>query len=952
MKPVSSPILLLCLQVFFFCTLFSQQESAVIPATFDSLIQVSRDYTAATEFELAFTTSAAAGEIAVDCCGKESVAYANFCFNEGRIYYFMGRNEEAIPWYLNAKELRADLLGTMHIDYGKSLNNLAVLYEEIGRFSDAEPLYLEVLKLREQVAGRESTSYANVLHNLTGLYNDLGDYEKAEMHGLQALSLREQLLGENHVAYANSLVALANVYYQTNNFSRALQLYLNAKSIHERQEQLTFYTYVFILDNLGASYQQLSDWEQAETYYAEAADFRLQVLGENTEDYALSLNHLAAVFKGTDRYEEAEQALIESLAILKKLGQENDNDYAYSLQDLSSIYLIQEEITKAIPLQEEALRIIEKQFQPHHPRYLRGLRDLASMKQALGKDSVAAQMLRTLSGLEEKPLASAVRHLSEEELANFTIDFKRNHTRYFALAETYPGIADVCYDNILFYKGFLQNKAVQLRQIALADSKVSENYRELSRLHRRLAAKYTSSAATASEIQELEADAYAIEKQIVRESADIDDALLRVNWQSVRDHLKPGSAALEFVEYTRESPGLEIEERYGALLLLPQSNLPIFIPLGNSEVLDSFLNNTNQPTATFINTLYSLNGPAIYQMLWTPVEEYLGEYPDINKIYYSAAGLIHRLNLEALPTPEGKVLAQKYQLLALGSTRQLVKSDPEISQEEDTKKTAFLFGGIDYGTTEELTDITSANSQVTVPPTYQTDQYPAHRGYDSENGYWQSLPWTEVEIMTANDLLVNAGYTSELKTKNTATEGALKALGSSGESPELLHLATHGFFFPDPEEIAGEDQLAFRASDRSMIRSGLVLADGNYAWAFGQPRESVTEDGILTAYEVSKMDLRETELVILSACETGLGDIKGTEGVYGLQRAFKIAGARYLIMTLWQVPDFQAQAFMTTFYLAWLEEGKSIPEAFRAAQTYMRARYKEAFDWAGFILIE
>lgn len=146
--------------------------------------------------------------------------------------------------------------------------------------------------------------------------------------------------------------------------------------------------------------------------------------------------------------------------------------------------------------------------------------------------------------------------------------------------------------------------------------------------------------------------------------------------------------------------------------------------------------------------------------------------------------------------------------------------------------------------------------------------------------------------------------------------------------------------------------MAFRASERSMIRSGLVLADANYAWTYGQPRKQGADDGILTAYEVSKMDLRQTELVLLSACETGLGDIKGTEGVYGLQRAFKIAGARYLIMTLWQVPDFQAQAFMTTFYLAWLEENKTIPEAFWAAQAYMRARYGDAFQWAGFMLVE
>lgn len=886
------------------------------------------------------------------CCGEHSTTYASYCFNEGRIRYFMGRNEEAIPWYIRAKALREELLGKMHIDYGKSLNNLAVLYEEIGRFSDAEPLYLEVLALRAQIEGKESTSYANVLHNLTGLYNDLGDYEKAEEHGLQALTLRAQLLGKTHVAYASTLVALANIYYQTNNYAKALQLYLEAKTIHDQQEELTFYSYMFILDNLGALYQQLSDWDQAEAYYSEAATLRSQVLGEDTEDYALSLNHLAAAYKGTGRLEQAEAALLKSLAILSALGQENDNDYAYSLQDLSSIYFFQGELAKALPLQEEALNIIEKQFQAHHPRYLRGLRDLASMQQVLGRDTIAAELLRRLASLEEKPLSSAVRHLSEEELANFTIDFKKNHNRYFALAETYPLIADVCFDNILFYKGFLQNKALQLRQIAHADPVIEENYQALEKLHRRLAAKYSSSVAKEAEIQALEKEAYEMEKTLVRESADVSEALLRVNWQSVRDHLSPETAAVEFVEYQVESPEKELQERYGALLLLPQANLPIFIALGNAQILDSLLNNTNQPTSAFINTLYNDNGPVIYQLLWAPLAAHLGLHKDINKIYYSAAGLVHRLNMEALPTPDGKVLAQKYQLLALGSTRQLVKLHQATSPTSAAKKVAVLYGGIDYGTEETWVETTAADLKVTGRTTYDKEGYSSQRGYDAEKGYWQSLPWTEVEIMTANELLEAADYSVLIKTEKAATEASLKALGRTAKSPQLLHLATHGFFFPDPEEVTGEDQLAFRASDRSMIRSGLVLADGNYAWAFGHPRESVSEDGILTAYEVSKMDLHGTELVILSACETGLGDIKGTEGVYGLQRAFKIAGARYLIMTLWQVPDFQAQAFMTTFYLAWLEEGKSIPDAFRAAQTYMRARYKQAFDWAGFILIE
>ena len=136
-----------------------------------------------------------------------------------------------------------------------------------------------------------------------------------------------------------------------------------------------------------------------------------------------------------------------------------------------------------------------------------------------------------------------------------------------------------------------------------------------------------------------------------------------------------------------------------------------------------------------------------------------------------------------------------------------------------------------------------------------------------------------------------------------------------------------------------------------MIRSGLILAGANKAWTTGKGLADA-EDGVLTAYEISQLDLSNTELVVLSACETGLGDIDGNEGVYGLQRAFKIAGAKYLIMSLWQVPDYATQELMTLFYSLWLDDKMTIPDAFHTAQKQMREKFPQPLDWAGFVLVE
>jgi CHAT domain-containing protein len=137
-----------------------------------------------------------------------------------------------------------------------------------------------------------------------------------------------------------------------------------------------------------------------------------------------------------------------------------------------------------------------------------------------------------------------------------------------------------------------------------------------------------------------------------------------------------------------------------------------------------------------------------------------------------------------------------------------------------------------------------------------------------------------------------------------------------------------------------------------MIRSGIVMAGGNYAWNTGKAFREGGDDGILTALEISQMNLSQTELVVLSACETGLGDIKGNEGVYGLQRAFKIAGAKYLLMSLWQVPDRETMEFMTTFYTHWLSDKMSIPDAYHQTQKEMKDRFLNPFSWAGFVLVQ
>lgn len=390
---------------------------------------------------------------------------------------------------------------------------------------------------------------------------------------------------------------------------------------------------------------------------------------------------------------------------------------------------------------------------------------------------------------------------------------------------------------------------------------------------------------------------------------------------------------------------------YAALVLIPGKDVPKFMPLFEEKQLAALLKTEGSPQPTFYNDLYANDkkGDQLYDLIWKPIAATL---PAGTIVYASPSGLLHRLNLVAIPTPDGKTLAEKHRLTILGSTRQLVIPSALASNQNAT---AQLYGGIQY----DATPAVAANTKPK-PDDLTAQRGPVFTQNDStlrgEN--WNYLRWTEVEINAAANILKSKGISPTLKKGTEASEESFKALGEGSPSPRILHLATHGFFFPDPKELKpGEGQAigekTFKVSENPMIRSGLILAGGNHAWKTGKPLRSDLEDGILTAYEISQMNLANTELVVLSACETGLGDLAGNEGVYGLQRAFKIAGAKYLIMSLWQVPDFQTQVFMTAFYKHWLEGKMAVPEAFRATQAELRAKYSgEAFKWAGFVLVE
>ena len=448
----------------------------------------------------------------------------------------------------------------------------------------------------------------------------------------------------------------------------------------------------------------------------------------------------------------------------------------------------------------------------------------------------------------------------------------------------------------------------------------------------------------------------ALEKELARIIAGYADSKRQVYWRDVQSALKPGEVAVEFVHSSFYRAQKTDSTFYAALLLRPGNMPPLFTVLFEEAEMDNLLMTQGERKADYANQLYAtsdrgaieITNPkrSLYSLIWKPFEKNL---EGVHTIYCSNDGLLHRLNLGAIPYNKDQTFSDKYRLVELGSTRQLALH----SELQNLGHDAVLYGGLNY---EPDTSKIQSQMQDSAPLLVELSFDRVDRNLLS--GSWNYLEGTDKEVKTIHKLLTASGNSVVMRNGNDGTEESFKAMGVSNPSPRILHIATHGYFFPDH---AGDEfsfgsssynaQPVFKTSDHPMLRSGLILSGGNGGW-LGKSNGNGQADGVVTAYEISQMNLSNTELVVLSACETGLGEIQGNEGVYGLQRAFKIAGVKYLIMSLWQVPDKQTSLLMTTFYKKWLEEKMSIPDAFHAAQKELREIGLDPYQWAGFVLLE
>jgi CHAT domain-containing protein len=321
-------------------------------------------------------------------------------------------------------------------------------------------------------------------------------------------------------------------------------------------------------------------------------------------------------------------------------------------------------------------------------------------------------------------------------------------------------------------------------------------------------------------------------------------------------------------------------------------------------------------------------------------------------IFISPSNLLYQINFSAIPIDSSKTFGEKYNVHILNSTADVINCHPRYLH-SNTLKQAIVYGGIDYDNSKQDPSNNAIERNYTGYPQV------AELASRSAIAKFDYLPGTKDEAKNIQQLCKSNSVTPISFSGETATEASFKQLSGKKET-FILHIATHGYFFPDPtrskqektlQNFSSEYKNVFKWSDDPLLRSGLIFAGANHTWGKAAHVSDSAEDGILTSYEISKLDLNKCQLVVLSGCETGLGDIKGSEGVFGLQRAFKMAGVKNIIMSLWKVPDKETQELMTLFY-NYCFAGKSVHDALQSAQSDMKKKGYAPYYWAAWKLLE
>ena len=962
-------------------------------------------YESVSEFKKAEAFYLKSLKLRKELLGTNNSIYSNSLNNLATLYINLDQYAEAEKLLKEAREINLALNGEEHLDYIINRMNLAGLYRKKGEYQKSQAICIHTKKILEKKFGKKHGNYAYVCHNLGRLYKDMGNYPEAERLLIEALGIVDTLHGENNPTFARYAQDLASTYHSQGKYVEAETWHLKSKSItvalfgekskeyasncnnlstlyenmglYKQAEALLLESREIIStifgkhhsqfanssNNLAALYDSQKKYNKAIALFAEAKSIWETKFGKESKEYALSCSNLAYVYKKIKRYQEAEALLLESLQIRKKIFGEKHTEYGAACQNLGSLYTNLGRYQEAEALLFEARSIFAGSFSKRHVYYTISSNSLGDLyleqnkiskaepyyQEVLQNNLVQCQaLLPTLSDNQREDYMQSIRAFFDE-YTNFAIQTYTQNPEIIAdLLNLQLSIKGLVFQS--FQK--MQNQILESNDPALIERykswKAQKTY-----LAKAIQLSKKEQVKKGIDIDSLNQATNQLERELSQHSElfALNTSNKTYTWKDIQHRLKPGEGLVEIIRVLRRKPKTEQKDTvYTALIITPNTrNHPDIVVFENGHQME------NRQLKVYRNKiLYKSLNKYSYETYLKPIHQKL-QTEGIKKIFLSADGVYHQINVLTLFNPNSeKYLIEELDIQLLSSPKDLIDFTKNSSQLDVNHKNleVHLFGNPQYDQypDNQMAIADEEHRSLSGYLMSSFDQKEQKSRFLTDRGNVARLPGTKEEVENIQKICKAEKISPILYTELNASEENIKKL----DNPDILHIATHGYFLENlPKDQSRKGTLMHleydKYVDNPLLRCGLLFAGAEKSMEGEKGRRE--EDGMLTAQEALSLYLDETNLVVLSACETGLGEISNGEGVYGLQRAFRQAGAKTVLMSLWTVGDEATRDLMISFYQNLLQKKQSKQEAFFNAQMSLKAKYPEPYFWGAFVMV-
>lgn len=765
--------------------------------------------------------------------------------------------------------------------------------KEQGRFLLSESWYKRnepyIQQLSKEHVGAERYIYYT---NLRNLYAKTGKYQEALDNSYRSKAEFQRLNTETDKHYYMPYMAIADIYRLMGDSLKCFQsidtLFLSKDRLEEPKEQEQIYI------TRARSYSTFRRFDLALKDYQTADAILGNKYPDDDGDRVRLLALLGGCYHKLGLYDESERQYRQYANHMKDLFGDNSNDYIEALTYLANAEGFANHIEEGCSHYAVAVEILKGQVQKQLPYYTQAERD---------------SYWETVSGVMTN-------------MTPFALKANRTQTSF----------TQSCYDALVLSKAFLLETERNTYDIIkkYGDADDLHDYSMIASMQAKLRKWETDYAQNADSILWLTSEVNAIEKRLTNRCRSYWNMaeLMNVGYKEIKTALGDGDLLIDFTDFVSESRG----RVYAAYFVNKQHEYPLLQELFKESVIDSM-----KVANPDMNYDYPY-AEKIYELLWKPFE---GKVREGSTIYYVPSQILFQMAIESIPLPDGSLLGEHYNFVRLSSAREIVRIKQQIDfANNNGGENAVLYGGLQYDL--EPKEMLNEAAKYKISPLLATRGEIA-RG----DSIYRELPETKKEVEAIERTLKKQQLSVKPYYGMSGTEESF--LSMSGNAPQILHVATHGFYYT-PEEAENYDYL--RGYADAMSLSGIVMAGGNAAW-LGKELPKGVLGGIMTAANISRLDLTGLELVVLSACQTGRGRAT-SEGLFGLQRAFKKAGAKTMVMTLWSVSDVVTKEFMIKFYEILSDKNNNWDKrkAFNEAKSYIRSKYNDPYYWAGFVMLD